>query len=188
MKKTIAIDMDGVLADVEAHCLNLYNTNFGTTLTKADILGNAEYDLVPDGLLHEYVHAKGFFRDLPVMEGAIEALAKLSEDFELYIVSAAMEFPQSLAEKREWLAEFFPFISWKNIIFCGDKSIIKTDYMIDDHCKNLDFCHGMPLLFSAYHNPDKVHHKRFDDWKSIVAFLEKEIAEADFNCKTNGTK
>lgn len=176
MKKSIAIDMDGVLADIEAHSLHLYEQHSGIKLTKEDILGNGEFEMVPDGLLQKWVFETGFFRNVPVMEGAVDALKILALDYEIFIVSAAMEFPQSLIEKREWLAEHFPFISWKSIIFCGDKSIIKTDYMIDDHCKNLDHCQGIPLMFAAYHNYTQNHHRRFDDWHSIVAFFENELA------------
>lgn len=175
MKKTIAIDMDGVLADIEAHTLQLYKQHSGVSLTKADISGNQEWDLVPDGLFHKFVHEHGFFRNLPVMDGAIEAVEKLSQEFEVYIVSAATEFPLSLSEKQEWLTEHFPSISWRNIVFCGSKSIIGTDYMIDDHRKNLDPFRGKTLMFSAFHNQGQNHHQRFDDWKSIVAFLENEL-------------
>ncbi len=174
MQKTIAVDMDGVLADVEAHALNLYYKQSGILLTKKDIEGRQEAEMLPDGLFYKLVREKGFFREVPVMPGAIEAIKKLSENFIIYIVSAAMEFPQSLPEKREWLAEYFPDISWRNIIFCGDKSVIKTDYMIDDHAKNLDFCQGKAIMFAAFHNQSQNHHPRFDDWDAVTAFFENE--------------
>ena len=40
----------------------------------------------------------------------------------------------SLEDKFDWLADHFPFISWTNIIFCGEK-IVNTDIMIDDRIK-----------------------------------------------------
>jgi 5'(3')-deoxyribonucleotidase len=105
------------------------------------------------------------------MEGAVEAVKDLMEDFDVYIVSAAMEFPLSLYEKQQWLQEHFPFISWKNIIFCGDKSIIDVDFLIDDHCKNLDFCKGKPLMFTAFHNVNHHHHQRVSNWNEIPALV-----------------
>ncbi|MFD2920822.1 5'(3')-deoxyribonucleotidase [Terrimonas rubra] len=174
MQKTIAVDMDGVLADVEAHALNLYYKQSGILLTKKDIEGRKEAEMLPDGLFYKLVREKGFFREVPVMPGAIEAIKKLSENFTIYIVSAAMEFPQSLPEKREWLAEYFPDISWRNIIFCGDKSVIKTDYMIDDHAKNLDFCQGKAIMFAAFHNQSQNQHLKFGNWDAVTAFFENE--------------
>ena len=46
-----------------------------------------------------------------------------------------MEFPNSLREKYDWLAEHFPFITWEQIIFCGSKKAVTADYMIDDYPK-----------------------------------------------------
>lgn len=175
MKKTIGIDMDGVLADIEAQWLNWYERDYGVKLDAEVFLGVKESDAFPDKeAVKRFVFTPGFFRTLPVMEGAVEAVKQLSEDFEIYIVSAAMEFPLSLFEKREWLAEHFPFISWKNIIFCGDKSVINTDYLIDDHCKNLDYCKGMPIMFTAGHNTNHSHHTRVNNWKEVLALMETQ--------------
>jgi 5'-nucleotidase len=179
MRKTIGIDMDGVLADIEDHILQTYQAETGILLTRNDIKGKSEEELFPDrAMVMKICNRAGFFRNLPVMEGAVEAVKKLMEDYEIYIVSAAMEFPLSLFEKREWLAEHFPFISWKNIIFCGDKRIIDTDYLIDDHCKNLDFCKGKALMFTAFHNVEKNHHQRINHWSEVSALL-KELEETN---------
>ncbi|WP_343523740.1 5'(3')-deoxyribonucleotidase [Pedobacter sp.] len=181
MKKTIGIDMDGVLADIEDHILQTYYTETGITLTREDIKGKSEEELFPDrAMIMKICNREGFFRNLPVMEGAVETVKLLMEDYEIYIVSAAMEFPLSLFEKYEWLTEHFPFISWKNIILCGNKSIIDTDYLIDDHCKNLDFCKGKPLMFSAFHNIGKDHHHRINHWREVPALL-KGLEEAELS-------
>ena len=121
------------------------------------------------------IYKPGFFRYAPIITGAQEALQELQNDFDIYIVSAAMEFPNSLLEKHDWLAEHFPFISWKNIIFCGDKSVIDTDYLIDDHLKNLDFCKGMPILFTAGHNVNVTRHTRVNNWIEAVDLLKSTI-------------
>jgi 5'(3')-deoxyribonucleotidase len=71
-----------------------------------------------------------------------------------------LEFPLGLPEKHEWLAEHFPFISWKQIVFCGSKAVAQGDIMIDDHYKNLDHFEGHSILFTQPHNKghdDKGH-------------------------------
>lgn len=172
MKKSIAIDMDGVLADTESQYLIYYQQEFGELLSK-DIFHNVpESEALPDGIIYKYLYTPGFFRSIPVMPGAVEAVRVLQEKYEIYIVSAAMEFPLSLYEKKEWLGEHFPFIDWQHIIFCGDKSVIDTDYMIDDYCKNLDFCKGKPILFSAGHNASISHHERVNNWQEALAILQ----------------
>ncbi len=167
-KKTIAIDMDGVIADVEKHYIDWYERDYGVRIDRKTMEGLMEHEAMPEkGAIMKFLTTPGFFRTVPVMEGAVEAVKDLMHDYEVYIVSAAMEFPLSLYEKHQWLAEHFPFISWKNIIFCGDKSVIDTDFLIDDHLKNLDFCKGKALMFTAFHNVKHNTHQRVNNWKEI---------------------
>ena len=181
MKKTIAIDMDNVIADIQTNWINLYEKEFGVRVEKEELLGKPEDDAFPDpAAARSLIYKPGFFRYAPIITGAQKALQELQNDFEVYIVSAAMEFPNSLLEKHDWLGEHFPFISWKNIIFCGDKSVIATDFLIDDHLKNLDFCKGMPILFTAGHNVNVTRHTRVNNWTEAVALL-KAINNTDQN-------
>ena len=176
-RKTIAIDMDGVIADTEAHFITWYEREYGIRLAKEIFNGKSESEALPNGAARKFVYTQGFFRTLPVMEGAKEAVLQLMNSFDIYIVSAAMEFPQSLPEKYEWLQEHFPFIPWNNIIFCGDKSIIGTDYMIDDHVRNLDCCKGKTFLFTAGHNVGIERHTRVNNWNEILEVLNMEVMQ-----------
>jgi 5'-nucleotidase len=172
-RMTIAVDMDGVLADTESHFIQYYETESGEKVNRKDLLGVPESSAFPDKTaVRRYVHTPGFFRSLPLIKGGQHAVKALMVDFDVYIVSAAMEFPLSLYEKKQWLEEYFPFISWKNIVFCGDKSIIKTDYLIDDHLKNLDNFSGIPLMFTASHNIYNQQHHRLNNWDEILKYFE----------------
>lgn len=174
MKKSIAVDMDNVIVDIEANWINWYANVFGVTVTKEAMHGIPEDQAFPDPLAaRSLLYKPGFFRNAPVIPGAQEAIIKLQENYEVYIVSAAMEFPNSLPEKYDWLAEHFPSIHWRNIIFCGDKSVINTDYLIDDHLKNLDFHKGKPILFTAGHNRGIEKHTRVNNWEEVLELLEQ---------------
>ncbi len=176
-RKTIAIDMDGVIADTVTHFINRYEREFGERIPKEAFDGVPESEGLPNGAVRKFVLEPGFFRTVPVMDGAREAVMQLMKNFDVYIVSAAMEFPQSLIEKYEWLQEHFPFISWRNIILCGDKSIIGTDYMIDDHLKNLDCYSGNCILFSAGHNIGIDRHRRINNWDEATKLFDKELLQ-----------
>jgi 5'(3')-deoxyribonucleotidase len=95
---------------------------------------------------------------------------KLQANYEVYIVSAAMEFKNSLEDKFDWLQDHFPFISWKNIIFCGEK-IVNVDIMIDDRIKNFADFKGRPLLFTSPHNLFITEYERVDNWQQVLAKL-----------------
>ena len=163
--------MDGVMADVYSQFIAYEEKEFGYRQPIENILGKKEKEAFKNA--RQYVFENGFFRNAPVMEGSIQAVKQLNEKYELFIVSAAMEFPKSLAEKYDWLAEHFPFLTWKQIIFCGSKTVVQGDIMIDDHYKNLDFFQGQTLLFAQPHNfgyDDKTH-TRVKNWEDILKLL-----------------
>lgn len=173
-KQRIVIDMDDVMAATASKFIKLYNEKNHTNLKESDFLGKKFYEVVnPESYreIHERVYEIGFFRDIEVMKDAIEVIRKLHEKYEVFIVSAATEFPNSLKEKIDWLAEYFPFISWRNIVFCGDKSIVSADVMIDDHEKNLSTFKGRRLMFDAIHNQQIHDYERVKSWKEIEALL-----------------
>jgi 5'-nucleotidase len=179
----IAVDMDGVLADTETHFIEYFERETGDKVDPKSLLGVPENQAFPDKTaVQRYVRMAGFFRTLPLIKGGVQAVKTLMEDFDVYIVSAAMEFPLSLFEKKQWLEEHFPFISWKNIVFCGSKSIIKADYLIDDHLKNLDNFSGIPLLFTASHNVNHNRHHRLNNWYEILDYF-RSIREASMSDK-----
>jgi 5'(3')-deoxyribonucleotidase len=175
MKKTIAIDMDGVIADVETHYLAWYENRFGIRMTANDLAGKTHDDAFPQhGVIRKFASSPDFFLTIPVMNGAVDALRELMEHFDIYIVSAAMEYPQSLPEKLIWLKSHFPFINWRHIVFCGNKHIINTDFMIDDQVLNLDNFRGKGFLFNAFHNVHDKKYTKYSHWHELKQALIAE--------------
>jgi len=168
----IAVDMDGVLSDTVEQFTIWEERETGKRKSMEEIIGKPEFRAFPNS--RKYVFTPGFFRTAPVIKDSQEILKRLHEKYEVFIVSAATEFPQSLTEKQAWLNEFFPFITWQRMIFCGSKEIVQADIMIDDHFKNLDFFKGQTrLLFTQPHNAHADHgrHKRVNSWPEIAKLL-----------------
>jgi 5'(3')-deoxyribonucleotidase len=143
-------------------------------IDRADLLGKPEDQAFPQPVLvREFLHTPGFFRSAAVMPGSQEVIKELNDVFDLFVVSAAMEFPQSLTEKYEWLLEHFPFIHWQQIIFCGSKRPVSGDFMIDDHLKNLKHFNGEKLLFTATHNMNiqSPEYTRVNNWEEVRGLL-----------------
>lgn len=171
LKKRLIVDMDGVMADIYSQFIAYEEKEFGYRQPIENMLGKKEGEVFKN--IREYIHEDGFFRNAPVMEGSLETVKALNEKYELFIVSAAMEFPKSLPEKQQWLAEHFPFLSWKQIVFCGLKTVIRGDIMIDDHYRNLDSFEGRTILFTQPHNfgMDEKNHQRVHNWQDIHQLL-----------------
>lgn len=166
-KLRLIVDMDGVLADVYQQFIHFEFLESGVQIDLNTVQGVDEIDAFPNGIKH--VNERGFFRSAPVIPHSQKILEELNQKHEVFIVSAAMEFPNSLEEKYYWLQEYFPFISWKQIVLCGSKQVVQGDIMIDDHFKNLDKFHGKTLLFDQPHNR-KHHnhqHQRVHNWLEI---------------------
>lgn len=173
-KKKLFLDMDDVMSDTGQAILDLYNCHFKTSHTRAGIIHtNLWEEEVFDKYMtiRDQLHKPGFFANLKVMDGAVEVVRELNDKYDVFIASAAMEFPNSLKEKHDWLGEHFPFIHWKNMILCGDKGILKGDILIDDHLKNLSVFEGQTLLFDAIHNQKTEGHQRVKSWKEVGEIL-----------------
>lgn len=169
-KIRLAIDMDEVLADTIDKFIEVYRRDHQTELLLEEMNGKEFHELLPDTLSHswrDYVNAPGFFRDIKVMPGAQDVVRELYDKYDLYVVSAAMEFRNSLADKFDWLAEHFPFISWKNIIFCGNK-IVDVQILIDDRIRNFAGFGGRKILFTSPHNYYITEYERANTWTEVA--------------------
>lgn len=118
-KTVLRLDMDGVLAD-------FYNS---PTLD-GEKRGYGNY---PE------MYEVGFFRNLPVIPGAREAVTALLECglYDISILTQPVkESAHSYSEKVEWIAEHFPELS-NHIIMTQDKSELSRagDLLMDDNIK-----------------------------------------------------
>jgi len=170
MKKRICVDMDEVMADALAEHLLRYNRDYQTTFTREDLRGKRFWQVVPPHhheALDDYLRAEDFFADLEVMPESQRVLEALQSRYEIFIASAAMEVPTSFNAKYQWLERHFPFIPPSHIVYCGDKGILRADYLIDDNPHQLRRFHGEGILFSSPHNLRVKGFKRVKDWLEV---------------------
>jgi 5'(3')-deoxyribonucleotidase len=166
----ICIDMDETIADAVTEHLLRYNRDHGTSICQADLSGRSLYDVVaPDHREHaaSYLYTADFFSDLPVIGESQRVIALLAERYEIFIATAAMEFPNSFVAKYRWLQRHFPFLKYANFVFCGDKSILRADYLIDDQPSHFHHFVGEGILFSAPHNQGVQGFRRVDSWIDV---------------------
>jgi 5'(3')-deoxyribonucleotidase len=181
-RKIIAVDMDEVIADALGEHLTRYNRDFANdqsaALTLEDLRGRRLWQVAPAHLhptVDSYLREADFFRVLQVMPDAQRVLERLQSRYEVFIASAAMEVPTSFAAKYDWLAEHFPFIPTSHIVFCGDKSILRADYLIDDNPRQLRLFQDNPtggpfregILYTSPANADITGYRRVDNWLAV---------------------
>ena len=171
----ICVDMDEVMADTLAEHLRRYNQTFDEELTTGDLAGKGLWEITPlerRQQLRAFLDAEDFFEDLALMPDSQAVLQRLSSRFDVFIATQAMAVPNSLGSKYRWLQRHFPFIPPTNYVFCGDKSILRAGYLIDDLPKNILRFQGQGLLYSAPHNLDATGFLRVDNWQQVAQYFD----------------
>jgi len=165
----IAVDMDEVMADALGEHIRRYNATFGTRVTADELHGRHLEDWVPAAQREATLAMvdASFFEDLAVMPGCQDVIRELAARYDVFVVTAAMDVPCSFEPKYRWLRRHFSFIPPSHIVFCGDKSIVDAEYLIDDRARHLARFKGRPLLFSAPHNSGETGYTRVSSWAEV---------------------
>ncbi|GMQ59004.1 5'-3'-deoxyribonucleotidase [Vallitalea sediminicola] len=173
--KRIAIDMDEVMADTLSMHLELINRDFKDNIIISEIQGKSILDVHPHLKDKIYTNLKdpSFFRNIKVMEHSQKVIRELSQYYEIFIASAAMEVPASFTAKYEWLKEHFSFLSDNNFVFCGDKSVINADYLIDDNVKQFKRFSGKGILYTSSRNIYETGYIRVNNWLEVREYFMK---------------
>jgi 5'(3')-deoxyribonucleotidase len=168
--KRICVDMDEVMADALSEHLLRYNRDHDEQITKEDLHGKWLWDVVSTDrhpMLEMYLRSEDFFAVLDVMPESQRVMKALQQKYEVFIATAAMEVPTSFAAKYHWLERHFPFIPASHIVYCGDKGILRADYLIDDNPRQLRRFSGEGILYSAQHNVNVTGFPRVKDWLEV---------------------
>jgi 5'(3')-deoxyribonucleotidase len=150
--KTIAVDVDGTIADLEKNWLAWYNRDYNDNvefftewdthkLVKSEC-GFKMYDYLKDPHLYDDV--------LPI-DGAILAIEKL-KSLGYRIIYPTTSPIESFGRKYQWLLNYGLITTIKDYIEVNDKSLIRADILVDDRPKNLDDFTGKKILFAQRWN------------------------------------
>lgn len=173
-KPRICVDMDDTMCDTVGEHLARYNAEHGVNVLREQFHGQWLWDYVPEQhrpFLKETMRCDDFFEELDVFPHAVRVLERLQQHYEIYIATAAMLFPNSFASKYRWLQRHVPFISSDQYVYCGDKSILHADYLIDDIPGYLDRFTGQGVLFTQGHNLAETRYPRVKDWLEVEEYF-----------------
>lgn len=160
-KKTLLIDLDGVVAD------------FDTAVEKwARDIGITAQEFKDKKMYRQ----PQFYYQLELMPGAKEAIEKLSVDYEITFVSApSWDNPASFTEKRLWIVEKFGEWARKRMDLSFKKGHYMGHYLIDDRTKYGagDFI-GEHIMFGT---------EPFANWDKVLEHLKisAPVIDTDVN-------
>ncbi len=170
MRPTIWVDMDDVIADTLIEQIHRYNYEFNEQLTVDDLSGRCIWDFVPSErvpALQRQISSDDFYPSLSPVAHSEIVLERLQERYEVYIATAVMGYPRSFGAKYEWLRRHFPFVQPSNLVFCGNKGVLRGDLLIDDNPRELRLFQGNAILYSSPTNRLIKEFRRVNDWWEI---------------------
>lgn len=135
----LAVDLDSTVVDLLNVWLKLYNDDYGTTVSIADLKTWDIQDHVHIGKeIEKYLETPHLYRDLVAYPGACEALLRMhKKGHEIHIISAASEAEHTAADKIWWCRQYLPFIPRQFITISHQKDRYLCDVLIDDSPSNI---------------------------------------------------
>ena len=151
-KKRLFFDMDNVLVD------------FQSGLDRIDEETKAMYRAQKPGEKDRLDEIPGLFGKMDPMPGAIEAVHKLAEVYDVFILSTApWKNPSAWSDKVLWVTKYFDDVFHKRMVITHRKDLVEGDYLIDDRGKNgTSEFKGEWIHFGS---------ERFPDWNAVLEYL-----------------
>lgn len=106
----------------------------------------------------------GIFKLMIPIDGALKAFSKISEKYDVYILSTApWENNSAWTDKLLWVKTYLGEKAKKRLILSHHKNLLIGDYLIDDRLKNgVDRFTGEHIHFDTDSYPN---------WESVVEYL-----------------
>ena len=156
----LAIDVDGVCADLMPVWLKHYNTEFSDDLTSEKITHwDIENFVKPEcgKKIFSYLDVPTLYYEVEPIEGALAGIETLRKMGHRVIFATSADVHHG-GRKYDWLVRW-GFLNgdrqdMRDYMEVRDKSLINCDLLLDDHAGNLKNFNGSRWLFDCHHNQD----------------------------------
>ncbi len=185
--KTLMIDMDNVITNnqftlfLEEFLNKKLDFNTMNVKYRQDVIEGKEEEFRD---IYQY---KNLYENAPLLEGCYETIKRLSEKYDIYIVTSyiwgkdIIDPAENLKNKFNYLKEKLPFIKTNNYIFAQNKKIMHFDISIDDRLSGLENA-DFKILFNSWSNKSISEEYlsenniiRVNNWSEIESLLLKEF-------------
>lgn len=146
----VGCDVDGVLADIMTPWLGRYNHDWDDNLKLTDIKtwGIDKYVKPECGQkIYGYLKDPTLYDEALPYDGALEFIKNLKEAGHRVVYVTACT-PQHLYRKFQWLLDLKLLKNIREYITASDKSLVCTDWLVDDSYENTSKFKGQTALIA----------------------------------------
>lgn len=174
----IMCDIDCVLNNLIEQTLHIYNSRSGKNIRQSDITSYNFFDCLDENDADEITQLfkeKELWDSLTPINNSEWGLQTLiNQGHKVYLATATD--PINFQWKIDWLQKHFPFISSDSVIRIVDKSLLRTDILIDDCLDNLicNICERICLDYPWNRNDSKDYAYdiyRAKNWIDIINII-----------------
>jgi 5'(3')-deoxyribonucleotidase len=183
-KPRILLDCDGILSDFTTRVTQLVNEELGTTSNSWDItIWDFAAALGLDAetafkIKRKLGATEGFAASILPYPGAADAVRKLKEIADVYVVTSPWNSNKTWVYEREaWLLKHFG-ISHRHVMHGSAKYLCAGDFFVDDKVEHLELWQaehpdGVAVKWKTLHNPSEIWSGvTTNDWNEILRLVE----------------
>lgn len=178
MNETIAIDFDDVLNNLLPTWIETLNHKHNLSVKPEDVTQwemKVAFPTLTNAEIFFPLSTYSFWEKVTPKEDAIEYLRKLKELGNRIVIATSTYYKDCIPKFDNCLFKHFDYLSYKDIIICYQKDLIKCDYLIDDYEHNLKYSSAIRLLFDAPHNRNaniQFYDFRVYGWEEIYNLIK----------------
>lgn len=177
-KLKVLVDMDDTMTNLLGSWLDRLNKKHGTDVSYEDVTCWDMCVFFPSLSKEEVfapLHDDTLWEDIRPIAGSVRCLNQIIKDGHEVFVVTASHYNTVKPKFEKVLLEYFPFISWDNVIITSKKQMIKGDILIDDAPHNLVDGDYFKVLMNAPHNQSYDAENngmvRVDNWEKIYKLI-----------------
>lgn len=183
----VLIDIDSTIADwgkayddaLDAYDAEVPEEPSNIPRTKDQVAFNLKLGLSPWQciVVDEIMDKPGFYRTLPEIPGAIDALVEIqaADEYDVFLVTSPWHTnPTCSQDKLDWVREHLGEAWVDKVIITKDKTLIDGDYLIDDKPEITGAAtpRWQHIIFDQPYNQHIEDKERLVYWESVLEVLD----------------
>lgn len=177
----LAIDVDGVTADLHTTWLRHYNRDYGDILGYEDIGKWRMQEIVKPECgekIYDYIRDPAVYDDVKPVKGALEGITAVRNMGHRTVFASSCLMGTADAKwmwlnKHGFLKSNLAHGTDPDWLAVNDKTLVRADILLDDKFENVASFPGIGILYTQPWNKNKNWYLRVNGWQGFVNTIDK---------------